>query len=117
METAFPARSAGRSLLLAAAMLLALAVGGAALALSGILDPPVPPVPQHRPEIQLAYGLDGDIYLAEADGTNPVRIADGVPSDDARQCDSSFYGFGPMWSPDGRYLAYLIGPLGRPRPR
>ena len=27
----------------------------------------------------LAYGLDGDIYLADWDGRNPVRIADGLP--------------------------------------
>ena len=101
--TAAPARSARPLLLLAAAMLLALAVGGAALALSRIVDPPVPP---DWSEFQLAYGLDGDIYLAEGDGTNPVRIADGVPSGDATDCGSSLYGFEPMWSPDGRYLAY-----------
>jgi Tol biopolymer transport system component len=100
--TAAPARSARPLLLLAAAaMLLALAVGGAALALSRLVDPPPDSSVTH-----LAYGLDGDIYLADVDGTNPVRIADGVPSADATECGSSFYGFGPMWSPDGRYLAY-----------
>lgn len=40
----------------------------------------------------LAYGVDGDIYVADWDGSNPVRIAEG--------------GEGPIWSPDGRYLAY-----------
>ena len=29
---------------------------------------------------QLAYGIDGDIYVADADGRNPVRVADGAPS-------------------------------------
>ena len=123
VETALPARSAGPSQLMAAALLLALAVGGAALALSGIADPPVPPVPvpsvppvpslppvpllpPDSSELKLAYGLDGDIYLADPDGANPVRIADGVPGGDPTECGSSFYGFGPMWSPDGRYLAY-----------
>ena len=103
VETAPPARSARPFLLLAAALLLALAIGGAALALSRLIDPPSP---LDSSEVQLAYGLDGDIFLAAVDGTNPVRIADGVPSGDATECDSSFYGFGAMWSPDGRYLAY-----------
>ena len=43
----------------------------------------------------LAYGVDGDIYVADWDGSNPVRIADG-----------EYWGEGPIWSPDGRYLAY-----------
>ena len=28
----------------------------------------------------LAYGLDGDIFVADWDGRNPVRVADGLPS-------------------------------------
>ena len=52
---------------------------------------------------KLAYALDGDIYVADGDGGNPVRIADGRPE--------NFSGrrtyLGPLWSPDGRYLAYL----------
>jgi WD40-like Beta Propeller Repeat len=40
----------------------------------------------------LAYGVDGDIFVAEWDGSNAVRIADG--------------GEEAFWSPDGRYLAY-----------
>lgn len=58
----------------------------------------------------LAYGLDGDIYVADWDGRNPVRIAHGpgiLPSGDM-PC-ASFGGEGPMWSPDGRYLAYRQG--------
>src|SRR5215217_9170258 len=43
----------------------------------------------------LAYGVDGDIYVADWDGSNPVRIADG-----------EYWGEGPIWSPDGRYLAF-----------
>ena len=52
----------------------------------------------------LAYGLDGDIYVADADGSNPVRIANGAPGI-KRDC-WGYWGEGPIWSPDGRYLAY-----------
>ena len=53
---------------------------------------------------QLAYELDGDIYVADPDGSNPVRIADGTPGIDG-DCPS-YWTEGPLWSPDGRYLAY-----------
>ena len=36
--------------------------------------------------------------------SNPVRIADGAPSK-AGDC-GGYWGEGPIWSPDGRYLAY-----------
>jgi Tol biopolymer transport system component len=53
----------------------------------------------------LAYGVDGDIFVADWDGSNPVRIADGRP---AANCGGlgEYWGEGPIWSPDGRYLAY-----------
>jgi Tol biopolymer transport system component len=54
---------------------------------------PSPPSPGRLGS--LAYGVDGDIYVADSDGSNPVRIADG-----------EYWGEGPIWSPDGRYLAY-----------
>ena len=53
----------------------------------------------------LAYGLDGDIYVAEWDGSNAVRIADGRPPSDCGGW-GEYWGEGPIWSPDGRYLAY-----------
>jgi Tol biopolymer transport system component len=56
----------------------------------------------------LAYGLDGDIYVADWDGRNPVKIADGAPDPGAggpNACNGN-WGEGPMWSPDGRHLAY-----------
>jgi Tol biopolymer transport system component len=55
----------------------------------------------------LAYGVDGDIYVAGWDGSNPVRIADGRPTNDCvASWPGEYWGEGPIWSPDGRYLAY-----------
>lgn len=62
----------------------------------------------------LAYGFDGDIFLDDSDGSNPVRIADGRAADKwgqgvviEKNCGpGEYFGEGPMWSPDGRYLAY-----------
>ncbi len=62
-------------------------------------------VPPDSSAAQLAYELDGDIYLADADGNNAVRITEGEPFGEEGECSSSG-GEGPMWSPDGRYLAY-----------
>ena len=54
----------------------------------------------------LAYGLDGDVYVADWDGRNPLRIADGLPVLDGPSPCGTIYGEGSMWSPDGRHLAY-----------
>ncbi len=55
----------------------------------------------------LAYALDGDIYVAESDGSNAVRIADGRPPTECGGFGLGEYWVeGPIWSPDGRYLAY-----------
>ena len=55
----------------------------------------------------LAYGLDGDIFVADWDGGNPVRIADGPPGGKSG-CGPAGYR-SPIWSPNGRYLAYRSG--------
>jgi Tol biopolymer transport system component len=49
--------------------------------------------------------LDGDIYVAEWDGSNPVRIADGRPPTDCHGI-GEYFAEESIWSPDGRYLAY-----------
>lgn len=56
----------------------------------------------------LAYGLNGSVYVADWNGRNPVRIANGTPSDSPTD-GQGFWGEGPMWSPDGRHLAYRRG--------
>lgn len=54
---------------------------------------------------RLAYGLDGYMYVANWDGTNPVRIADGASGIGPTDCGSDG-GEGRIWSPDGQHLAY-----------
>lgn len=53
----------------------------------------------------LAHGLGGDIYVADPDGTNPVRITDVAALDDD-ECPGELGCGLPSWSPDGRYLAF-----------
>jgi len=87
-------------------LLLALvALLGGAILVGALLFHPSP-LPTGRLG-QLAYGLDGNILVADWDGGNPVRIAEGAPALDAggNEC-GTFWGNGRMWSPDGRHLAY-----------
>jgi WD40 repeat protein len=109
-----------RRALVAAAMvaLLAAAIVGAAMVGAYLLD-------HRRPAWRLgglAYSVDGDIYVASADGGSPVLIADGIP-DSASHSAPSYWD--PQWSPDGRYLMYqdsnsitqvvhVVDPQGRP---
>jgi Tol biopolymer transport system component len=51
----------------------------------------------------LAYFLDGDLYVADWNGANPVRIVNGRPGTDL--CTDEYWAAGTIWSPDGRYLA------------
>ncbi len=68
-------------------------------------DRPVEPRPAAAGT--LAYILDGSVYVADMDGSNAVKIADGRGDDDCGSTDGfSFWAEGSMWSPDGRYLAY-----------
>ena len=68
--------------------------------------PPVKPPPAAAASGTLAYIVHGDVYVADPDGSNALKIADNR-GDDA--CDGRSDGYsaeGSMWSPDGRYLAY-----------
>ena len=62
--------------------------------------------PSTRSLGRLAYAVDGDIFLADWDGQNPVRIADGLPGGKSGCGSAGYWAEGRMWSPDGRYLAY-----------
>ena len=82
-------------------LLLALValVGGAIVVGAGLLQSS--PLPTGRLG-GLSYGLDGDIFVANWDGTNPRVIADGDPG---AQC-GDFRANGGLVSPDGRHIAY-----------
>jgi Tol biopolymer transport system component len=54
---------------------------------------------------RLAFELDGDIYVADWDGANRVRITDTVRPGAEDVC-AGYWVDGPAWSPDGRHLAY-----------
>lgn len=103
-EAASPDRRVRPTLLLVAALLLALIMGGAALVLSGNVEPPVPGSSAPR----LAYSLDGDIYFADLDGANAVLVADGAAAIGDADCETVLGG-GLKWSPDGRHFAYRSG--------
>lgn len=75
---------------------------------SGAIDEPTQPADQSVPPSRmalgaLAYFLDGDLYVADWNGANPVRIVNGRPGTGG--CTDEFWAEGTIWSPDGRYLA------------
>jgi Tol biopolymer transport system component len=79
--------------------------------------PANPPEPRPAPAAAgtLAYALDGDIYVADQDGSNAVKIADGLGDHcDGAQAGESYWAEGSMWSPDGRYLAYRASDCSSP---
>jgi Tol biopolymer transport system component len=100
----------------AGALVLALTVLATAVFFRAYRSEPTPANPSPSPTImgKLAYGVDGDIYVADADGSNPVRLVDGRP---ASACGGMFqyWAEGPIWSPDGKYLAYRYSECEDPR--
>jgi Tol biopolymer transport system component len=107
-------RRARRRVVLTIASSVAIAVLVVGMGIAGVRaiqaapTPADPPTPTPTPGSlgALAYGVDGDIYVADWDGANPVRIANGRPygGDDCSRPE--YGGEGSIWSPDGRYLAY-----------
>lgn len=75
-------------------LLLMALLGAAALVGGPLLERP-------RDAGRLAYALDGEVYLADADGRDPVRVSDGA--------GSSSLASGSIWAPDGRHFLYLGG--------
>jgi Tol biopolymer transport system component len=104
-------RRARRRVVLTIASSVAIAVLVVGMGIAGVRalqtapTPADPPAPIPGRLGSLAYAVDGDIYVADSDGSNAVRIADGRPADDCGGTDE-YWGEGPIWSPDGRYLAY-----------
>lgn len=97
-----PRLSVGWSTALILLLAMAALVGGAIAVGSRLFE--ISQLPTGRLG-HLAYGIDGDIYLADWDGGNSIRVADGLPHGGPIDC-GSFWGEGPMWSPDGRHFAY-----------
>lgn len=67
---------------------------------------PADPRPAPAAAGTLAYILDGDVYVADSDGSNAVRILNGRGNDCGSTDGFSYWAEGTMWSPDGRYLAF-----------
>lgn len=90
-----------------ALLLLLLVLGlaaGAVLVGARLLQPP--PATEG---LQLAYGVDGDVFLADADASSAIRVADADPGVGAcapGEVRAQYIVNGTAWSPDGRYLAY-----------
>jgi WD40 repeat protein len=91
-----------------ALVLLAVALVAGGLLLGAQLLQPAPDQP--LPDYHLAYGLDGDVIVADWDGSKPVVIADGDPFGTA--AERYFWAEDGAWSPDGRYLVYHGGAHG-----
>lgn len=95
---------------LVAAATFALVLGGLTVRSAVSSDaaplPPANPRPAPAAPGTLAYALDGDIYVADQDGSNAVKIADGRSAEECYGWGGEYWAEGSMWSPDGRYLAY-----------
>jgi Tol biopolymer transport system component len=78
---------------LGAALLLALIIAIGMLLATGSAPPPLVVAPQNG---LIAYGHDGDIWVADADGGAPRVLVGGPTADE-----------GPWWSRDGRRLLFV----------
>lgn len=78
--------------------LLAASIAGVAMAAAAWSQPSL-----SRPG-RLAYVQDGTVRIADADGSDPVLVE--VPSEGRDGACAGYGGDGPMWSPDGRHVAF-----------
>ena len=99
-------RWAGVSVAAAAAIALVVWTQGLGMERADRLPtaPPSPSAPELGGLGRLAYASNGDIYVADGDGQ--VKIADGPDAEGS----CGYRASGPMWSPDGRFLAYRGDP-------
>ena len=54
----------------------------------------------------LAYAVQGDIYVADPDGSNAVKIVDSAADEACTGAGAHWSNEVPSWSPDGKYLAF-----------
>jgi hypothetical protein len=86
-------RSRSRQVAVVVLVLVLALLGAMVLVGAGLLRP----VPPDWPAGRLAYAsLDGDVFTADPDGSDPIRVAAGI----------GYTGWSPGWSPDGRFLLY-----------
>jgi Tol biopolymer transport system component len=106
------ARTVGGTLLMAGALVAGALVAANELMTAARSQMPQPGIPADRPveprpgpvtSGALAYALNGDIYVADPDGSNAVKIADATAD---AECEGITEYSIPSWSPDGRYLAF-----------
>jgi Tol biopolymer transport system component len=88
------------------ALLAGIGIAFAINALGGAEPRPAEPAPPPAAVGSLAYIRHGDVYVADADGSNAVKIADGHPPGGCNGWGGEYWSEGGLWSPDGRYLAY-----------
>ncbi len=88
---------------LGVAVLLGMLLGAAILVGAQFLKAPPLPAPHLG---HLAYAFDGDVFVADWDGRNPIKIADGLPGGKSGCGLAGYSAEEPMWSPDGRHLAF-----------
>src|SRR5215211_2038298 len=70
---------------------------------------PVQPTPTPVAEVAsgaLTYTDGGDVYVADPDGSNAVKIVDGIADDQCAGVGAFWGNSFPAWSPDGRYIAF-----------